>query len=70
MKNENIIFDITDIDIDLLSDKNERMKYIEEKIGITDCIKKYKINGTIVEMNFNNMQKLNSKIIMKALGLK
>ncbi len=67
MKNNDFIFDITNIDIDLTLDKKEKIENILETIKKCTYNKKIKVNDTIVEMNFLTMEKLSSKAILKIL---
>ncbi len=68
MENENFVFDITHIDIDLSLDKAERVKELFENSEVCVYKKIVKVNKTKIYLNFLGKDKLTSKEIMKVLG--
>ncbi len=68
MENNDFIFDITDVDIDISLDRSKRHKFLNANLAGGDYNKKIKINDTIVIINFLSTEKLNCKSILKVLN--
>lgn len=67
MEKNDLIFDITNIDIDLSLGKKDRLVNILDSIKHCTYNGKIKVNDTVIEMNFLGMEKLSSKAILKVL---
>ncbi len=67
MKNNDLIFDITDVDIDISLDKTERLKCFLDNKESGCYNRNIRANDTKIFMNFLSDEKLSSKVIAKVL---
>lgn len=68
MNKNDLVFDVTNINIDLKEEKDERLRKLLYEIGTQGYNKKIRINNTIVHLNFLSEEKLQSEVILKVLG--
>lgn len=68
MENKDLILDVTNINIYVKLEKQERIKKFSKDVDNVQYSKKIKVNNTIIYLNFLSEEKLNSKTILKVLG--
>lgn len=67
MDKQNFIFDISNVDFDIMLDKKQRYEHILKDINNMNYNKKIKVNDTIIHLNFLSDEKLSSKSILKII---